>query len=198
MNANLDKWIDFLDPENLKGNLMASSLFIATYESFTDYAIDEVKFFYNTGFDESGYTFNPKYEKDVLSKDKKVINASLLWLKENEAISAEDIEKFNEIRRYRNKLTHELMNILFEKVPADLPKLFLDLFILRVKIEKWWILNIEIPTEPDSEKYQNITEDDIITSSQMLYRIIMDMLSDDEKTANFYKNEFLKYRIHKN
>jgi hypothetical protein len=198
MNDNFDRWIDFLDPENLKGHLISSALYIAVYESFTDYVIDEVKFFFNTGFNENGFTFSDSYEKSVLTKDKRIINASLLWLKEITAISESDIETFNEIRSFRNKLTHELMDLLFKGLPPDFPQKFADLIALRIKIERWWILNVEIPTNPDSENLKNIEEKDIITGSEMIYRIIMDMLTNDEKTANYYRNEFQKYRFHKN
>jgi len=187
-----------LDPENLKGHLISSALYIAVYESFTDYVIEEVKFFFNTGFNENGYTFSDNYEKSVLSKDKKIINASLFWLKEISAINNSDIEKFNELRIFRNKLTHELMDLLFNGLPPDFPQKFADLIDLRIRIEKWWTINVEIPTNPNLEKSEDIEEKDIITSSEMIYRLITDILSNDEKTSNFYKNEFLKYKIQKN
>jgi hypothetical protein len=45
MANEFDKWIEFLKPENLKGNLISCSLYIATYKSFKDYVIEEVNFF---------------------------------------------------------------------------------------------------------------------------------------------------------
>ncbi|MBI2271139.1 MAG: hypothetical protein HYU69_12405 [Bacteroidetes bacterium] len=63
---------------------------------------------------------------------------------------------------------------------------------MRVKIEKWWILNIDIPTNPDFDSSPEIKEDEIMTSSQIWNQIIFDMLSGDEKKASFYKKEFLK------
>jgi hypothetical protein len=84
------------------------------------------------------------------------------------------------------------MTLLFEGLPEKLPEKFAQLIQLRVKIEKWWILNIEIPTNPDFESDIEINEDNIMTSSQMFNRLFMDMLTGDEKTASFYKNEFKK------
>jgi len=40
-----DKWLKFLDPDNLKDQLIFSALYIATFESFKDFIVDEVKFF---------------------------------------------------------------------------------------------------------------------------------------------------------
>ena len=58
---NINKWLKFLDPENLKGNLMFSSLYIASFEAFKDYVVDEVKFFFNTGFFFFFFTFSEEY-----------------------------------------------------------------------------------------------------------------------------------------
>jgi hypothetical protein len=189
---NIDNWIKFLDPENLKGNLMFSSLYIATFEAFKDYVIEEVKFFFNTGFRDGQYTFNPKYNTHVVSKDKSIVKATLLWLKDMEAIDAKDIETYDVLRQYRNKLSHELMTLLFEGLPEELPEKFAQLIQLRVKVEKWWILNIEMPTNPDFDSDKKINEDDIVTSSQMFNKLFMDMLSGEEETASYYKNEFKK------
>lgn len=189
---NLEKWMKFLDPDNLKDNLLSASLFIAVFESFKDYVIDEVKFFYNTGFSGDEYTFDPKYNSDVKTLDKSLIKASLKWLKNNSAIEESDLLLYDELRQYRNKLSHELMTLLFEGLPEELPVKFNDLIELRVKIEKWWILNIEIPTSGDFNSEDEIGESDIVTSSQMVNKLIFDMLSGDEKKANFYRDEFKK------
>lgn len=193
MSENNEKWLKFLDPENLKENLIFSSLYIATYESFNDYIIEEVKFFYNTGFINGEYIFSDSYKSDVLSKDRSRIKATLLWLKESEAIDDKDIEVFDELRKYRNKLAHELMNLLFEGLPEKLPDKFIELINLRVKIEKWWILNIEIPTNIDLVTHVKISDKDITTSSQIFNQIILDMLSGDEQKASYYQNEMKKH-----
>lgn len=189
---NIDKWLKFLDPENLKGNLMFSALYIASFESFKDYVVDEVKFFFNTGFTNGEYTFSEDYNSKVKALDKSILKATLLWLRDQEAIDNVDIEAYDELRQYRNKLSHELMTLLFEGLPKELPEKFAQLIVLRVKIEKWWIMNIEIPTSPDFKASDEFKEDDIVTSSQIFNQLIMDMLSGDEKKASFYQDEFLK------
>jgi len=189
---NIDKWIKFLDPENLKGNLMFSSLYIATFESFKDYVIDEVKFFFHNGFKDGQDIFDPKYETHVKSKDKNITKASLFWFLEMDAIAENDIDLYDDLRQYRNKLSHELMNLLFEGLPEELPLKFSQLLQLRIKIEKWWMLNIEIPTNPDFDNMDEINEDSIMTSTQMLSHLIFDMLSGDEKKANYYREVFIK------
>jgi hypothetical protein len=189
---NINKWLKFLNPENLKGNLMFSSLYIASFEAFKDYVVDEVKFFFNTGFSEGEFTFSEEYITKVKALDKSILKATLLWLKDLEAIDEKDIEVFDELRQYRNKLSHELMTLLFEGLPQELPEKFAQLIALRVKIEKWWIMNIEIPTNPDFDESPEVKEEDIMTSSQIFNQLIFDMLSGDEKKASYYQNEFKK------
>ena len=99
---NIDKWLKFLDPENLKGNLMFSSLYIASFEAFKDYVVDEVKFFFNTGFSEGEFTFSEEYITKVKALDKSILKATLIWLKDLEAINEKDIETYDELRQYRN------------------------------------------------------------------------------------------------
>lgn len=187
---NIDKWLKFLDPENLKENLMFSSLFIASFEAFKDYVVDEVKFFFNNGFSDGEFTFSEDYNTKVKSLDKSILKATLLWLKNLDAIDDNDIQSYDELRQYRNKLSHELMNLLFEGLPKELPEKFAQLITLRVKIEKWWIMNIEIPTNPDFDASTEVKEEDVMTSSQMFNQLIFDMLSGDEKRASYYQNEF--------
>ena len=193
---NIDKWLKFLDPENLKENLMFSSLYIASFEAFKDYVVDEVKFFFNTGFSEDEFTFSEDYISKVKALDKSILKATLLWLKDLEAIDEKDIEIFEELRQYRNKLSHELMTLLFEGLPQELPEKFAQMIALRIKIEKWWVMNIEIPTNPDLDGNHEIKEEDIMTSSQIFNRLVFDMLSGDEKQASYYHNEF-KQRFNK-
>ncbi len=192
-NDNIDKWLDFLDPENFKGNLMISSLFIASFESFKDYVVEEVRFFFNTGFENGEYTFDPTYNTKIIAKDRSPIKASLLWLEEMGAISSQDIGEYDNFRQFRNKLSHELMDLLFEGLPEKLPNMFVKLIDLRIKIEEWWILNIEIPANPDFDSEEDINEEGITTSTQIFYRLFKDMLSGDEKKASYYQNEFKQY-----
>jgi hypothetical protein len=189
---DIDKWLKFFDPESLKENLMFSSLYIALFESFKDYVVDAVKFFFNTGFSDDEYTFSEEYDNNVKILDKSPLKATLLWLKDLEAIDEKDIDIYDELRQYRNKLSHELMNLLFEGLPKELPQKYAQLIALRIKIEKWWIINIDIPTNPDYDSSTEIEEEDITTGSQIFNQLIFDMLSGDEKRASFYQNEFKK------
>lgn len=192
MSEHFDKWISFLKPENLKGNLISCALYIATFESFKDYVTEEVKFFFHTGFGPEGDRFSENYKKKVLAKNKSPVTASLLFLKDLEAINEEDIELFNKLRVYRNTLAHKMIDFVYEGVFDIYWDNLYGLMNLRIKIEKWWILNIDIPTGGNFKATDNTTEDDIQTGSQIFNKLLLDILMGDDETAKYYHDEFKK------
>ena len=195
METEVDKWINFLKPENLKGNLISCALFIAIYESLKDYIIEEVKSFYCNGFVDQEFTYSAEYRTDVLERNPSPFFATLYWLKDQGAINDNEIELVQKLKKYRNRLSHEMMQLVFDAAFDDFPENLSSLMALRIKIERWWVINIEIPTSPDIDSTIDINEESIQTSSQILYRVIMDILSGDEETANYYYREFSKKKM---
>lgn len=198
MNENVNKKIELLNPEVFKRNLILSSIFIAYFENSTDYFVDQPRSFFWNGFNsKKGDIIDPEYKKEVLNLDKKPINASLLWFKKQGAIDDADIENFEILRRYRNKLSHELSKILLDEglestlYSENLAKLF----SLRIKLEKWWFFffEIEFTDIVDADK---LVEKYVTTGGEMIYQLFMDLLSDDNEKANYYVNE-LKKRVQK-
>src|ERR1700679_2137356 len=119
MPTNFEKWANFLNPDNLKGNLMNCSLYIAVFESFNDYVVEEVRMFFNNGFKDGEFTFSPSYTTDVLNRNRSPLIATLMWLQEQGAISDNDLALFEKLKKYRNKLAHEMIELLFEGYFAD-------------------------------------------------------------------------------
>ena len=130
------KWERFLDPEVLRPNLILASIYIATFEILKDSIIGRLRDFYVSGFDENGDIIMPEYNDEVLIKDKSPTYASLKWLKESEAVTDEYIQKFNEIKEYRNRIAHEMTKMLTEGLPHDFPERFHDMTALLDKIER--------------------------------------------------------------
>lgn len=60
------------------------------------------------------------------------------------------------MRLFRNKLSHELLILPFSNLENDLPGKLDSLIAPRVKIERWWIVYVEIPTEPGNVDLSNI------------------------------------------
>ncbi|CEN33676.1 hypothetical protein [Capnocytophaga cynodegmi] len=189
-----EKIVDLLNPELFKSNLILSGLFIAYFENTTDYIIDQPRSFFSFGYNsEKGDLISQDYKTEVLSLDKKPINASLKWFLNQNAINEADIEVFNELRKYRNKLSHELTRILLDEgLDSTIYKQNLSkLFDLRIKLEKWWFFWYEI-VFTDIEGKEQLTAENVITGGEMIYKLFMDLLSDDENKASYYMNELKK------
>jgi hypothetical protein len=195
MNENFEKWLNFLKPENLKDNLICCSIYIAFFETTKDYIVNQIKDFYSIEWDlENGDIISEDYKTKVLAKDKKnKLNASLLWFKESKAITEDDILVFDELRKYRNLIAHEMLEKLFDGLNKDFAEKLSKLIDFRVKLERWWIFNIEMDLGI-IDNPENIKDEDVICNSQMIFKLILDIVSGDEEKSNFYYKEFLKYK----
>jgi len=183
-------WERFLTPDILRTNLISASVYVTSFEILVDSITERVKQFYSPIFDENNH-IDPKYEIDVLRKNKSVTYASLQWLKESGAISDEDIEKFIRVKELRNIITHEMPKMLVDGLPSDINERFNDMVSLLDKIEKWWIINVEIPINPD---FDNVDVDvtGIVPGLIASLSILLDVAFGSDEKAMSYINELKK------
>jgi hypothetical protein len=143
-------WNDFLNPDLLRPRLIHASIYIASFELLKDAVVDRIRQFMSIGFDQNGPTTTSDYKDQVLRRHRDVVEASLDWLLSMNAIACRDIETYRSLRDLRNRLAHELFQLLAsEGLPSDFNTKFVDLVALMTKIEVWWIKEFEIPTNPD-------------------------------------------------
>jgi hypothetical protein len=192
-NDSQAKWERFLDPEVLRPNLILASVYIAAFEVLKNSIIDRLRFFYVSGFDQNGDIISPEYKDEVLAKDRSLTYASLKWLKEAKAITDEDIEKFTKARECRNLLAHEITKMLMEGLPRDFAERFNDMTALLDKIERWWIINFEIPINPDlAANIDKIDLEGIVPGPIASLKMMIDVALGSNETATYYINEFKK------
>lgn len=175
-----DPWNNFLNPEILKGNLIKSSMFITAFELLKDSIIAHPKTLFSDGFDSNGWIINENYREKVLSRNRSPLYASLDWFKEMEAIRQEDIEGFNKLKEYRNKLSHEMADSIFNGInEEEYYELFIDLINLYEQIDEWWIINFELAIDPDIDIEK---VDKVYSGSVMMLRVMLDIVlsSEDE------------------
>ncbi len=185
-------WEEFLNPEITRHRLIAASLYTAEFEALKDSVVDRIRSFFLTGFDESGDKIDPKYQSDVLARNRSPLYASLEWLKEMQAIDDGDVAVFNRVKACRNVLAHELFPVLCsEGLPPDFEQCFRDMDALFRKIEVWWIINVEIPTNPNFDGIE-IDEDEIVPGPILGMQLLMDIALGDEERSRFYYDEFRK------
>lgn len=190
-NQRLEK---FFNPDILKQNLIIASLFIAVFDNFKTNIIDRVKYFYFSGIKDGVEQFKD-YEQDVLnkvkSKNNKQIKATLLWLKENEFINEAEEILFAKFTNTRNKLAHEMNRMLIDGFSEEIYKLYAEMINLFSKIERKWIIDIEIPINPPDIPYEDINWDGITSINLEFIKIMTDIAftGNDKylKLVNSYK-----------
>lgn len=62
---------------------------------------------------------------------------------------------------------------------------------LRIKVEKWWILTIDLPTNDFDDSIET-SKDDIVTNTELIYHLFTEMLSENEEQATYYWKEIKK------
>lgn len=190
-DKNREAWEAFLDPDVLRPNLIIASLYIAAFELLRSSIVDRIKSFYSTGFDQNGPRIGADYESEVSSRNRSPVYASLEWLKENGATDDNDLAIFEQVKECRNRLAHEIVGLLSNGIPPDLPMRFADMTALIDKIEKWWIVNVEIPINPDFDG-QEIDEQGIMCGPVIALKALIDIALGSEEDSKRYLNEFLK------
>lgn len=186
MNTHEDSWARFLDPEVVRNELFTALLFITTFEIFKDSAVDRLRGFYSIGFDHSGPNVEPDYQDQVLRRNKSPLYASLDWLKEHGAIVQTDLDLFEDLKRIRNKLAHELFAVVTGQIDSEHATRLDDLLALLRKVEVWWVVNLEIPTNPDYDG-QEVDEASIVPGSILGLQMLVQVASGDTTLLEHYK-----------
>jgi hypothetical protein len=185
-------WEDFLNPEVTRPRLMAASIYIAGFEALKDSVVGRIRDFFCTGFDEAGDKLDREYQSDVLARNKSPVYASLDWLKEMNAIDDGDLAAFERAKACRNTLAHKLLSTLgSEGLPLDFEQCLTEMVALLRKIEVWWIVNVEVPTNPDYDG-EEIDEGGIVPGPVWAIQVLFDIALGDHERRRFYYNEFGK------
>lgn len=140
----------FLDHDLIRSNLVLSALYLTAYEVLKGSIITSILDFFATEVGADGRSIpSEQYKIEVKEAHKDLLYASCLWLLRNEAITEQDVVDIRRIREHRNQVAHELPSILIEKDLNIEFGLFLRMRELLEKIEKWWVINVDIPANPD-------------------------------------------------
>jgi len=186
-------WEEFLNPDRMRTNLIKASIYIAAYESLKDAIISRVKEMYWTGWNkDEGDIVDPKYDFEVLSLNKSVLYASFEWLRKNGAVTFADLSVLDRVKTCRNHLAHRLLFFLSkEGMPPNFEICFGEMVELLEKIEKWWIINIELPLNPDMSSSE-ADINGIIPGRVIVIQLMCDIALGSEKNSKFYYEEFKK------
>ena len=184
-------WLRLLDPDQLRPRMLAAGLVLAAFETLKDAIVDRIKsFFTHTWSRENGPEIDEEYQKDVLSRNRSPVYASLQWLKEMKAIDDEDLSAFEAIKGARNKLAHELIQFLLQDTDVSEFELYFDLCsALLHKIEAWWIINVDIATDPDLHDKEPVP-DQVFSMSQVVLQVMRDVALGNEEESRLLLRMF--------
>lgn len=181
MSSPMDQWKNVLDPKILKSNLEFISLYISLYEKLEDTIISRIKEFHTViEPDEKEYNdkvlklYDPKKCPKINNQSKRLIS-SLIWLLNQNAITDSDILTISNLKKERNKLTHEMFNIIVQGLPKDIHLRFLEMINVFNKIEKWWIVEIEIPTSCYFENVNDIDFENVMSGNMCVLQLILNI-----------------------
>lgn len=176
MKTTADRWERFLDPDVVRPSLFLSTMFVTTFEILKDSVVERIRDFYTNGWNESGPIVGPEYQSQVLARNKSTLYASLEWLREHEAIDEADLETFERLKKTRNQLAHQLFDVVTGQVESEHASQFPALVSLLRKIEVWWVVNVEIPTNPDYDGAE-IDEGGIVPGAVLSLQILIEVAS---------------------
>ena len=186
------QWKNLFDRDILKESVNIIALYITMYELLEDTLISRPKDFFTVlEYDERA---KQQYEEHVLSlydksacpgiatKNKELI-ASSLWFKQMKAIDDEDIQVVANLRTTRNEVTHKMLQAIADGGGKYLMQL-MELYKLFCKIERWWILEIEIPIGEEFPSDCEIKEEDVMSGNMIILNAMIDILANDSN-ANY-------------
>lgn len=189
MNEASEKWEELLDPDVLRGKLISASIYIAAYELLTESIIRRIKGLYLDGINPNGPVTSPAYAEEVLSRNRSPLYASLDWLHENDVIDNADLAVFEIIKKCRNDLAHEMLALASGFSDGQYLEQLPVLAALIKKIEIWWVVNFEIPVNPDFDNVE-IDGTGIVPGPCISLQLLIDIALGEPSKAKWYLEEF--------
>jgi hypothetical protein len=186
-----ERWERFLDPEVVRPSLFMATMFITTFEILKNSIVDRIRDFYLIGWSEEGNTVSPDYAAKVLSRNKSAVYASLSWLMENQAINESDLVTFEQLKKTRNLLAHRLFDVVTGQAKSPHEAQFTVLVELLRKIEVWWVVNLEIPINPDYAD-EEIDEAGIVPGAILSLQMLLQVASGNTELLDAWRNQRAK------
>ena len=153
MNGDRAAWADFLNPDLVRSKFVSAGLFLVAHEMLLGSIKRHPLFFCSNTWTVNGPEQSEEYRREVLALDPKgksdTLRGSIAWLRHMDAINDEDEQAIKRVTDERNQLAHELSAMIGGSTPPSFLEHFPTVVSLVSKIEKWWIINVELETDPD-------------------------------------------------
>lgn len=175
------KFFNITNEEAIKDNLNFYALYLLLFENFKNSIIFNVKSFLCDISVKNGkviYIKSPEYKKIENKKyngKRNVFINTLDWLKKLDVITENEFNRIIEIRDNRNKIGHELLDLLLNDFEVTMIENFTELINICKKIDKWWINNIEIPIAGD-DITSGYDENGVMSGNWLLCEMLIDTI----------------------
>jgi hypothetical protein len=175
-----------LTPAVVRGRLIRAGLFSLGYELLEVAIIGRLKDFY-ADFTDADLRPGPDYRDKVLALDPRgkfdALRGSLAWLVASDVISENEADTFWAVKAARNLVAHELAQIVGGSKPGSFDQLFNDMLSLLNKIQRWWVINLDVDTDPDWDGVE-IDPNEVTHGSTIIMQILVDVALGDDDLAN--------------
>ena len=118
------------------------------------------------------------------------------WLKRMSVIEETDAIAIQDVTEARNVMAHELGDIVMGDGMPNMNERFPKLLSLIKKIERWWIVNVDVPTNPDFDG-KDVDERSVTSGPEMAMSVLWDIAAGDEEEAWSYYRQWLASRARK-
>lgn len=148
--------------------LAIAGAYLVAYELVKSNVIDGVRGFYTFGWNkESGFVISDEYREDVRNRSDHELDACLSWLVDREALSVGEAASVHRLRDERNKVAHEVAELLVEpNFALDLQPL-LDAHTVLKRLAVFFG-GIDVDTDPAYDG-QEVDRDSIESGVSLLY-----------------------------
>lgn len=127
------------------------------------------------------FIVSEKYKKEIINRKgckSNLFISSCRWLIDNKVISEDEFNQIIKIKEIRNRIAHDLPKFLFDSEYSIDKDLFNQIKVLTLKIEKWWIIEVEMPTNPDLDG-QEIDAESIVPGQELILSYIFNIANTD-------------------
>lgn len=197
MPDTIDEWEAFLNPEIVRTKLISAGLFLVGHEMLLDTIKRHPLAFFADRWTVEGPQQSAEYVAKVLALDPNskndALRGSIAWLRRMDAITADDEASIRVLTDARNEVAHELTAMVGGLKTPAFANHFSSLIELTQKIEKWWIINVEISTNPDFDG-QEIDEEGIVSGPSLVMHLLHRVALGEGEEAWEFHREFVKQR----
>jgi hypothetical protein len=133
---------------------MQASIVVTVYELLKATAIDNIRSFLADGWAADGKPVeSEEYQRDVRARSDYLIEGSLRWLVENQAITTADAGAMRRLRKARNRFAHQLGALVVDPSATVDVTLITDAIVVARNLSRFWG-GIEVDTDPDFDGRQ--------------------------------------------